>query len=195
MNKTRLEAFSDGVLAIIITIMVLEIKVPHGSTWELLRERWPVFISYFMSFLFVGIYWGNHHHLLHSVRRVTSGIIWANLNLLFWLSLIPFATGWMGENDFASNPVALYGGLLLCCGLAFTILQKTVEKNAHDLAALKRAFINLEKKGMVSVVGYLLSLPLAYVNPVYSGAIFIAISILWLVPDRSIERALRAEQP
>ncbi len=193
MNKTRVEAFSDGVFAIIITIMVLEIKVPHGSEWVELHHLLPVFISYFMSFLFVGIYWANHHHLLHSAKGVSSGIIWSNLILLFWLSLIPFATGWMGENNFAANSVALYGTLLLLCGIAFTILQKAIEKHALDLESLKRAFVNLNKKGMASTLGYLISIPLAYVNPILSGVIFVLISILWLIPDKSIERALKGE--
>jgi uncharacterized membrane protein len=146
MNKSRLEAFSDGVLAIIITIMVLEIKVPHGSDWIELKPLIPVFISYILSFIFIGIYWGNHHHLLHSIKQVSSSIILANLNLLFWLSLIPFATGWMGENHFAPNTVAVYGFILLICGIAFRFLQKAVEKYAHNLEALKKAFANLQKK-------------------------------------------------
>ena len=193
MNKNRLEAFSDGVLAIIITIMVLEIKVPHGSEWTELKPLIPVLISYVLSFVFVGIYWGNHHHLLHSVKQVTSGIIWANLNLLFWLSLIPFATGWMGENHFAANTVSVYGILLLICGIAFTILQKAVEKNAHDLEALQKAFTNLNKKGIASIIGYLLAISLAYVNPVYSEILFLIISIIWLIPDQHIEEAVKEE--
>ena len=193
MNKSRLEAFSDGVLAIIITIMVLEIKVPHGSEWTELKPLIPVLISYVLSFVFVGIYWGNHHHLLHSVKQVTSGIIWANLNLLFWLSLIPFATGWMGENHFAANTVSVYGILLLICGIAFTILQKAVEKNAHDLEALQKAFTNLNKKGIASIIGYLLAISLAYVNPVYSEILFLIISIIWLIPDQHIEEAVKEE--
>ena len=141
MNKSRLEAFSDGVLAIIITIMVLEIKVPHSSEWAGLKSLIPVFVSYLLSFINIGIYWGNHHHLLHSAKQISSGIIWANLNLLFWLSLVPFATGWMGENSFTPNTVALYGMLLLICGIAYTILQKAVEKNARNVEALKEAFV------------------------------------------------------
>lgn len=191
MNKTRLEAFSDGVIAIIITIMVLEIKIPHSSQWAELYALIPVFISYFMSFMFVGIYWGNHHHLLHSVKQISSGIIWANINLLFWLSLVPFATGWMGENHFESNTVALYGKLLLLCGVAFTFLQKSVEKNSHDIEKLKEAFKNLNKKGIVSTIGYASSIPLAYYNPIISGAIFLAVALMWIIPDKNIEKALK----
>ncbi|MCX6148478.1 MAG: TMEM175 family protein [Candidatus Kapabacteria bacterium] len=191
MNKTRLEAFSDGVIAIIITIMVLEIKIPHSSQWAELYALIPVFISYFMSFMFVGIYWGNHHHLLHSVKQISSGIIWANINLLFWLSLVPFATGWMGENHFESNTVALYGILLLLCGVAFTFLQKSVEKNSHDIEKLKEAFKNLNKKGIVSTIGYASSIPLAYYNPIISGAIFLTVALMWIIPDKNIEKALK----
>jgi uncharacterized membrane protein len=193
MTKTRLEAFSDGVLAIIITIMVLEIKIPHGSSWSELKPLIPIFISYFMSFLFIGIYWGNHHHLLHSVKHISSGIIWANMNLLFWLSLIPFATGWMGENHFASNTVAVYGILLSLCGIAYTFLQKAVEKKAHDLVALKKAFLNLNKKGLFSTVAYLISIPLAFVSPISSGIIYLIVSLVWLIPDKHLEHALKGE--
>ena len=189
MNKTRLEAFSDGVLAIIITIMILEIKIPHGSDWSELNPLIPVILSYIMSFLYIGIYWGNHHHLLYCVKEVSPGIIWSNFNLLFWLSLVPFATGWMGENHFAPNTVAVYGLILLMNGFAFTILQKQVEKHAHDLEALKRAFYGQNKKGIASVVGYSLSIPLAYINPVFSGAIFLLIAAMWIIPSRSFEAA------
>jgi uncharacterized membrane protein len=192
MNKNRLEAFSDGVLAIIITIMVLEIKVPEGSDWSVLEPLITVFISYLLSFVFVGIYWGNHHHLLHSVKQISSGIIWANLNLLFWLSLIPFATGWMGKNHFAPNTVAVYGLLLLLCGIAYTFLQKAVEKNSHDLETLQKAFINLNKKGIASTIGYALSIPLAYLHPVISAIIFVSVAAMWLIPDKNIEKALKS---
>ena len=190
MNKARLEAFSDGVLAIIITIMVLEFKVPHSAEWSELRPLISVFISYAMSFIFVGIYWGNHHHLLHTVKQVSSGIIWANMNLLFWLSLIPFSTGWMGATGFASNTVAVYGTLLLLCGVAFTILQKQVEKRSHDLAALREAFGMLKKKGIVSVIAYSSSIPLAFFYPIISGILFFSVSVLWLIPDKNLERAM-----
>jgi uncharacterized membrane protein len=190
MNKNRLESFSDGVLAIIITIMVLEIKVPHGSEWKELFQLVPVFISYVLSFHFIGIYWGNHHHLLHSLKQVSTGVIWANLNLLFWLSLIPFGTGWMGENQFAPNTVIVYGVNLLLCGISFIILQKQVEKHTLDLEALNIAFANANKKGIASTIGYILAILLAYVSPVISGIIFITISLIWLIPDKNIEKAL-----
>lgn len=193
MNKTRLEAFSDGVLAIIITIMVLEIKIPHSGEWAELKTLIPVFISYMLSFIYIGIYWGNHHHLLHSIKTVSPGIIWGNINLLFWLSLIPFATGWMGENHFAPNTVMTYGVILLLAGVSFTILQKAIEKHTQDLDALKKAFVNLEKKGIASVIGYFASIPLAYVNPLFSGIIFVAIAILWIIPDKNLEKALTKE--
>ena len=191
MNKNRLEAFSDGVLAIIITIMILEIKVPHGSDWIELKPLIPVFISYLMSFLYIGIYWGNHHHLLHSVKHISSEMILANLNLLFWLSLVPFATGWMGENHFASNTVAVYGAVLLISGLAFFLLMKMAEKHAHDIEALRKAFKILNRKGIVSTIAYFLSIPLAYVNITISGLIVVIITIMWLIPDKNIERALK----
>jgi len=190
MNKTRLESFSDGVLAIIITIMVLELHIPHGSGWVELKPLIPAFFSYLMSFIFIGIYWGNHHHLLHSVKNVSSGIIWANLDLLFWLSLIPFATGWMGENHFAPDTVLVYGILLLMCGIAFTILQKVVERHLHESEALRNAFSILNKKGLVSTVGYAVAIPLAYVNPIFSGIIFFVIAFIWFIPDKNIEKAL-----
>ncbi len=194
MNKTRLEAFSDGVFAIIITIMVLEIKIPHSSEWaDLLSLRW-VFASYLMSFIYVAIYWGNHHHMLHSLKQVSSGTIWANMGLLFCLSLVPFATGWMGENHFAPNTVAVYSALLLTCGLAYTVLQKTVERNALDIEQLQHAFESQRKKDMISTVGYITAIPLAYVNTIVSGAIIAGIAIIWLIPDKNIERALKAEK-
>jgi len=194
MNKTRLEAFSDGVLAIIITIMVLEIKVPHGSEWSDLAPLVPVFFSYVLSFIYVGIYWGNHHHLLHTVKQISPGIIWANMNQLFWLSLIPFSTGWMGENHFNCHAVALYSANLLLCGMAYNILQKTIERHAQDTAQLKKAFANVRKKGIVSALGYIVAIPLAYVNTWVSGILIVIIAILWLIPDRSIERALNQEE-
>ncbi|MEI6882891.1 MAG: TMEM175 family protein [Bacteroidota bacterium] len=194
MNKSRLEAFSDGVLAIIITIMVLEIKIPQSSEWSELRHLIPIFVSYMLSFLYVGIYWGNHHHLLHSVKHVTSGILLANLNLLFWLSLIPFATGWMGENHFAPNTVAVYGSVLLLSALGFFVLMKMVEKHAHDIDQLRKAFVLLNKKGIISTIGYFLSIPLAFVHPGISGIIYVVNTIVWLIPDRNIERALKGEQ-
>jgi len=193
MNKTRLEAFSDGVIAIIITIMVLELRLPHGTDWYALKELAPVFSSYALSFLFIGIYWGNHHHLLHTVKRVTTGMMWANLNLLFWLSLIPFATAWMGENHFVSFPVATYAVLLLLCGVAFTILQKTIEKTLESNSNIKHALERVSKKGIFSLIIYITSIPFAYINPVISGMLFVSVSIMWLIPDKSIERAISNE--
>ena len=194
MNKNRLEAFSDGVLAIIITIMVLGLKVPKSSEWSELKELVPVFLSYLVSFVYIGIYWGNHHHLLHSVVQVSSSMIWANLNLLFWMSLIPFVTGWMGENHFATNTVAVYGFVLLITGIAFYFLIKAVEKKSHDLEALRKAFVIVNRKGISSTILYALSVPLAFVNPYLSGIIFIIVSVIWLIPDKNIERALNEQE-
>lgn len=191
MNKTRLEAFSDGVLAIIITIMVLEMKVPHGSEWKELKELFPVFISYALSFAYIGIYWGNHHHLLHTVKQVSSGMILANLNLLFWLSIVPFATGWMGENHFETNTLMFYGLVLLLCGQSYFILQKIVERNSHEIEALADAFKTLNKKGIISTISYTAAIPLSLINPYISFAIYIVTAIMWLIPDKNIEKALK----
>lgn len=193
MGKNRLEAFSDGVLAIIITIMVLELKAPHSTEWEEIRKLVPVLISYVMSFLFVGVYWGNHHHLLHIVKRMSSGIMLANLNLLFWLSLVPFATGWISESHFASLPVALYALLLDICGISYTILQRTIascHKHNHELDVIATG---QKRKGIISVVLYTAAIPLAYLNPYISVAIFFIVAIYWLVPDKNIERVLEKE--
>ncbi len=194
MNKTRLEAFSDGVLAIIITIMVLEIKVPHGAEWADLQPLLPVFSSYVLSFIYIGIYWGNHHHLLHTVKSVTSGIIWANINLLFWLSLVPFATGWMGENHFAPNAVVVYAVLLLLSGASYNILQLTIERSYPPSPKLAAAYARVKTKGFISLAGYLLAIPFAYVNSLISGLLFLTVSIIWLIPDKNIEHALKEEQ-
>ena len=190
MGKTRLEAFSDGVLAIIITIMVLELKVPHSAEWKDLVELYPVFFSYIISFIYVGIYWGNHHHLLHTIKHVSSGIIWANLNLLFWLSLIPFATSWMGENNFSQNPVIVYAVLLLLCGISYTILQFTIMKNHHFDDKMLAALRKVSQKGIVSVIAYSTSIVVAFFNPSISFFFFVAVAILWLIPDKNIEKAL-----
>jgi uncharacterized membrane protein len=194
MNKTRLEAFSDGVLAIIITIMILEIRIPHSADWAELLHIVPVLLSYFLSFLFIGIYWANHHHLLHSVKQVTAGIIWANFNLLFWLSLIPIATGWMGENHFAENTVVVYSVLLLLSGIAFYILQGRIERNSHDIEALKEALSMQNRKGIVSMMIYAVSIPLAFINPLISGILFFLVAVMWIIPDRNIEKALKEEK-
>ena len=190
MNKNRLEAFSDGVIAIIITIMVLEIKTPHDTSWMALREQLPVFLSYLLSFVFIGIYWGNHHHLISVLNHVNAAIIWANLNLLFWLSLIPFATGWMGENEFAQNTVVLYAILLLICGISFTILQVCVEKLTKNNPNLVLAFSRVAQKGIFSLISYSIAIILAYYNTLFSAIIFCVVAIRWLIPDKNIEKAI-----
>lgn len=190
MNKSRLEAFSDGVIAIIITIMVLEIKTPHNASWDALRELLPVFSSYILSFIFIGIYWGNHHHLVNTASYVNSSIIWANLNLLFWLSLIPFSTRWMGETHYAENSVALYATLLLTCGIAFTILQICIERINRNNPKMVEAFAKVKRKGIFSVCCYTLAIPLAYFNTLFSALLFCTVAVCWLIPDKSIEKAL-----
>lgn len=190
MSKGRLEAFSDGVLAIIITIMVLELKVPHGATFAVLEPLIPIGLSYVLSFVFVGIYWNNHHHLLQTVRRVDGRTLWANLHLLFWLSLIPFATAWMGENHFASGPVALYGLILFFAGLAYFLLTRALIKVEGDDSALAIA-LGKDQKGKVSLVVYGVAVPLAFVHPGVACALYVAIALLWLIPDLRLEKALR----
>ena len=190
MGKTRLEAFSDGVIAIIITIMVLEMKVPHDPTAAALGALWPVFLSYVLSFVNVGIYWNNHHHLLHAVHHVSGGILWANLHLLFWLSLMPFATGWMGENHFAALPTALYGGVLLMCGAGYLTLQRCIMTvHGHD-SVLTRA-VGRDFKGKASLVIYAAAVLLAlWGQTVLAGLLYVLVAVMWLVPDPRIERAL-----
>lgn len=190
MNSGRLEAFSDGVLAIIITIMVLELKVPHGAEWSALTPLWPVFISYVLSFVYVGIYWNNHHHLLKAVDRIGGGVLWANLHLLFWLSLLPFASGYLGENHFAAAPTALYGMVLLMAAVAYTILVRALFAHHDRDSALVRA-IGTDRKGWLSLGLYLLAVGLAWVQPWISNAIYVAVAIIWLVPDARIERELK----
>jgi uncharacterized membrane protein len=190
MNKNRLEAFSDGVIAIIITIMVLEIKTPHDTSWMALKEQLPVFFSYLLSFIYIGIYWGNHHHLIGVLSHVNAAIIWSNMNLLFWLSLIPFATGWMGENHFAQNTVVLYAILLLVCGFSFTILQICVERVMKNNPKLIAAFSRVMQKGIFSLVFYIMSIILAYYNTLFSAIIFCIVAIRWLIPDKNIEKAM-----
>jgi uncharacterized membrane protein len=193
VNKTRLEAFSDGVIAIIITIMVLELKVPHGAAWSDLQKLGPVFLSYVLSFVNVGIYWNNHHHLLHTVKKVSGGILWANLHLLFWLSLMPFTTGWMGENHFAPLPVMVYAVNLLLCGVAYTILQQHIIKLHGKESALATAVAG-DLKGKISVAAYLLAIGLAALDYSWlAGALLIAVAAMWFIPDRRIERSLHNE--
>jgi uncharacterized membrane protein len=186
MNKTRLEAFSDGVLAIIITIMVLELKIPHATDPAALKALLPVFLSYVLSFIYLGIYWNNHHHLLQAARRVNGTILWANLHLLFWLSLIPFATGWMGENHFAPLPTALYGVVLLCAAIAYELLQYLLIKHHGSQDVLKVA-VGKDWKGKISLLCYLAAIPLAFVNQWIADALYIAVAAIWFIPDKRIE--------
>ena len=189
MSKGRLEAFSDGVLAIIITIMVLELRTPQGTELAALVPLIPIFLSYALSFVFIGIYWNNHHHMLHTVHRVTGGILWANLHLLFWLSLFPFVTGWVGQNHISPAPMALYGGVLLLAAIAYFILQQTIIASQGGESILKKA-IGRDLKGKISPVMYATAIPAAFYQPWIAGAIYVFVALMWLVPDRRIERVL-----
>jgi uncharacterized membrane protein len=189
MTKTRLEAFSDGVIAILITIMVLELKVPQGTELAALVPLLPVFLAYVLSFVYLGIYWNNHHHLLHATGHITGAALWPNLHLLFWLSLVPFATAWMGENHFAPVPMAIYGVVLLMCAAAWTLLQVVIIR--HDGADSKlRAAIGADVKGKISAALYVAAIPLAFVHQAIAGSIYVLVALIWLVPDRRIERRL-----
>ena len=190
MEKNRLEAFSDGVLAIIITIMVLEMKVPHGADLGALKPLFPVFLSYLLSFIYVGIYWNNHHHLIKACRHVNAAIMWANLHLLFWLSLLPFVTGWMGENHFTPLPTTLYSSVLLLAALAYYVLQTCIVAELGRDSKLA-ASLGRDWKGKISLVLYLISIPIAFVHSSISNAIHVVVAILWLIPDRRIERIVR----
>ena len=190
MPTTRLEAFSDAVLAIIITIMVLELKVPHGEGLSALQPLVPVFFTYVLSFIYLGIYWNNHHHMMHVVKRVTGGVLWANLNLLFWLSLFPFVTGWMGQNHFARLPTALYGCVLLMAAVSYTILTATIINEEGTESVLARA-IGRDFKAKLSIVAYSVAILLCFVSHWIAAAIYILVALTWLVPDRRIERMLR----
>jgi uncharacterized membrane protein len=189
MNKGRFEAFSDGVIAVIITIMVLEMKVPHGESVEALAPLVPVFLSYVLSFLYVGIYWNNHHHMLHTTSKVSGSMLWANLHLLFWLSLIPFATGWMGENHFAAAPTALYGLVLLMAAIAYWMLQQLIIASQGSESVLKKA-IGSDWKGRLSPVVYATAIPMAFVSQWVSLGLYVFVALIWLVPDKRIENAL-----
>lgn len=189
MGKGRLEAFSDGVIAIIITIMVLELKVPHHAGWEELKHLSPVFLSYVLSFVYVGIYWNNHHHLLHATKSVTGGILWANLFLLFWLSLIPFVTDWMGENHFAQVPVICYGVVLIMCGVAYSILVRLLIKHHGEDSLLAHAMGN-DMKGKLSVGIYGVAIALSFINSWWAAALYGTVAVMWFIPDRRIERKL-----
>jgi uncharacterized membrane protein len=194
LGKSRLEAFSDGVIAIIITIMVLELKVPHGESLDALVPLIPVFLSYVLSFVYVGIYWNNHHHMLHAGHKVTGPMLWANLHLLFWLSLFPFATGWMGANHFAAAPTAVYGGVLLMAAVAYWILQQLIIASQGHGSLLKKA-IGRDWKGKVSPLIYLIAIPMAFWSPWVSQGLYVLVALVWLVPDRRIERALSNIEP
>jgi len=189
MTKARLEAFSDGVIAILITIMVLELKVPHGADRAALEPLLPVFLTYVLSFVFLGIYWNNHHHMFHAVARVSGPILWANLHLLFWLSLVPFVTGWMGENHFAPLPTAVYGAVLLLAGVAYLILQHTIIAHQGPNSVLAAA-VGDDMKGRTSAILYAAAIPLAFFHEWISDAIYVFVAVMWLVPDRRIESVL-----
>ena len=189
MHKARLEAFSDGVIAILITIMVLEFHVPEGADWAALRPLTPTFATYVVSFIFIGIYWSNHHHLLHATERVTGGILWANLHLLFWLSLVPFVTAWVGRNHLEAVPTATYGVVLLMAAIAYTILQTAILAHHGPNSALARA-LGDDAKGKLSMVLYAAAIPLAFVNQWASDVIYVAIAMTWLVPDPRIEKKM-----
>jgi uncharacterized membrane protein len=186
MKTTRLEAFSDGVVAILITIMVLELKTPPGDDWASLRSLAPRFCPYVLSFVMLGIYWNNHHHMIHMTDRVTGGILWANLHLLFWLSLIPFGTAWVGETALAPLPTAIYAGVLMLAGTAYYVLKTAIIRSQGPQSKLQAA-LGSDAKGILSVVMYALAMPLAFVNPWIAAAIMVAVALIWLVPDRRIE--------
>jgi uncharacterized membrane protein len=190
MGKNRLEAFSDGVIAIIITIMVLELKIPHGGELSDLLSLTPVFLSYVLSFVNVAIYWNNHHHLLHTVKEVSAGILWTNMHFLFWLSLMPFATGWMGENHFGTWPVMFYGVDLLMVAVSYTILTFTII-GVHGRNSDIAKAIGGDSKGKVSLAAYLLAVPMAFVSTWISGALFVAVAMMWFLPDRRIEKVVK----
>lgn len=189
MNTDRMEAFSDGVIAILITIMVLELRVPHGADWNALRPMLPVFLSYLLSFVFLGIYWNNHHHMMVLTDEISGAILWANLHLLFWLSLIPFATAWMGENHVAPLPTAIYGCVLLLAAIAYTILQQAIIRRQGSGSKLKAA-VGKDRKGISSALLYAVAIPLAFVHQLIAVAIYVFVAMIWLVPDRRIEEHL-----
>jgi uncharacterized membrane protein len=190
MGKTRLEAFSDGVIAVIITIMVLEMKAPPGSDWQSLQPMLPVFLSYVLSYVYIGIYWNNHHHMLHTLQRVNGSVLWANLHLLFWLSLVPFVTGWMGENHFAALPTSLYGVVLFMAAMAYLILQNCIISVSGGKDALLAKAIGHDRKGKVSQLMYAIAIPAAFWSQWLAGALYVAVAVMWLIPDRRIERVI-----
>jgi uncharacterized membrane protein len=190
MSKNRLEAFSDGVIAIILTIMVLELKIPHSDDIVALRPLIPAFISYVLSFIYIGIYWNNHHHLFQAVQHINGSVLWANLHLLFWLSIVPFMTGWMGENHFAVYPVFCYGGVLFMCAIAYYILAQTLVRHHREDSAIVRA-IGSDFKGKISLVIYISALALVFVNSWIAFGLYIVVAVIWFIPDRRIEKALQ----
>lgn len=192
MGKNRLEAFSDGVLAIIITIMVLEMKVPHGDELKDLAPLFPVFISYILSFVYVGIYWNNHHHMLHTAHKVNGKVLWANMHLLFWLSLFPFVTGWVGENHFTTVPIALYGGVLMMAGIAYYILSQALIQ-LHGKTSTLAVAVGKDKKGILSVVIYLIAIPLSFINSYIALVLYSLVAAIWLIPDQRIEKKILEE--
>lgn len=194
MKKGRVEAFSDGVIAIIITIMVLEMKIPHDNTIAALKPLFPVFLSYVLSFIYIGIYWNNHHHMMHAAKTINGKILWANMHLLFWLSLIPFVTGWMGENHFTKWPIAFYGFVLFMNALAYTILAKLLIKHHGAESTLGKA-IGKDTKGKISLALYLSAMLMALVNAWVSLAIYVIVAIIWIIPDTRIEKTLMEVEP
>lgn len=193
MGKSRLEAFSDGVIAIIITIMVLELKAPHSSSFSELLPLWPVFMSYVLSFIYVGIYWNNHHHLIHAVQEVSGGALWANLHLLFWLSLIPFVTAWMGENNFESAPTSAYGLILFMCAVAYSILSRTLTLN-HPKNEKLAVALGGDRKGKMSIILYLFGTLSSWFAPLFGFVVYIAVAVMWFIPDRRIEKRIIEEE-
>ncbi|HET7585197.1 MAG TPA: TMEM175 family protein [Gemmatimonadaceae bacterium] len=194
MRAQRMEAFSDGVIAILITIMVLELHVPHGADWDALTPVAIPFLTYVLSFIFLGIYWNNHHHLLHAAGHVSGGVLWANLHLLFWLSLVPAVTAWMGDNHFASVPTALYGMVLLLAAIAYTILQRAIIAQQGPGSPLAAA-VGRDVKGKISPVFYIAAIPLAFVRPWIADALYVTVALIWLVPDRRLEMRLDGGEP
>jgi uncharacterized membrane protein len=190
MTKTRMETFSDGVIAIIITIMVLELKAPHGTDLAAIRPLVPVFFSYVLSFITLGVYWANHHHLLHTINHLNSRMIWANLHLLFWLSLIPFCTAWMGENGFARNTMIAYASLMVLCGSAYYVLLRVIENTHPHNTRLRASLEKQSRKGRLSVIAYTAAIPAAFLHPAISGVLFLLVILFWWIPDRGIEQSL-----
>jgi uncharacterized membrane protein len=193
MNKGRLEAFSDGVIAILITIMVLELKIPHGADFEAIRQLLPVFIAYILSFIYLGIYWNNHHHLLQATAHINGAILWANLHLLFWLSLVPFVTNWMGENYHESLPTAIYGVVLFAAGAAYYILQTLIVREQGENSTIKTA-LGKDLKGKISPLIYIAAIILAFVNPYIADALYVLVALMWLIPDRRIESKINKDE-